>query len=304
MSDAAPGDLIPGARAHAVSVGPLAFTIHEMGEGPLVLLLHGFPDGPGTWCLVMPVLAEAGFRCAAVTLRGYEASSRPADGGYRLADLAGDVSGLIAALGADRAHLVGHDWGATIAFAAAAGRPDQTLSLSMISVPHPLRFALAMKDDKAQVSRSSYIVFFQLKGLSDWWVGRGRAGFVERLWRKWSPNWTPEPTALGDARRRLSDRATRRAALDYYRQALDRSPAAAPSHALLASTVQAPTLGLIGSRDACIGADIYRASMQPEDFPGGLRVETLDAGHFPQLEQPRSVATELLRHLSGSGRGL
>jgi pimeloyl-ACP methyl ester carboxylesterase len=162
----------------------LAFTAHEIGAGPLVLLIHGFPDGPATWRDVAPRVAEAGFRCVAVTLRGYQATSLSPEGQYRLADLAGDVASWIEGLGEQQAHLIGHDWGATIAFAATVHQPERVASLSMISVPNPMRFGTAVGQDKAQMKRSSYIMFFQLGGLSDWWVGRRNAAFVERLWRQ------------------------------------------------------------------------------------------------------------------------
>lgn len=304
MSEARPSRLVPGATELTLRASGLAFTAHEIGTGPLVLLIHGFPDGPATWRDVAPRLADAGFRCVAVTLRGYEETSLSPAGQYRLADLAGDVVSWIEGLGERQAHLVGHDWGATIAFAAAVARPDRVASLVMVSVPHPMRFAAAMVQDKTQMKRSAYIMFFQLGALADWWVGNRNASFVERLWRKWSPGWTPDAAALADVRRRLSVRSIRSAALTYYRQALDRSPAAAASHALLAGTVQAPVLGLIGENDQCISADIFRASMAATDFPGGLTTETVaGAGHFVQQERPKEVADLLTAFLTRSGGG-
>ena len=303
MSEAVPSRLIPGATELTLRTSGLAFTAHEIGAGPLVLLIHGFPDGPATWRDVAPRVAEAGFRCVAVTLRGYQATSLSPEGQYRLADLAGDVASWIEGLGEQQAHLIGHDWGATIAFAAAVYQPERVVSLSMISVPNPMRFGTAVGQDKAQMKRSSYIMFFQLGGLSDWWVGRRNAAFVERLWRKWSPGWTPDPTALSDARSRFSVRSVRSAALAYYRQALDRSAAAGPSHALLAGTVQCPVLGLIGENDQCISADIFRTSMVQDDFPGGMTVGTVSgAGHFVQLERAAEVAERLVTFLTTSTR--
>lgn len=121
----AASDGLPAATERRLQVGPLTFTAYEMGAGPLVLLLHGFPDGPETFRHQLPALAAAGYRAVAVTLRGYEHSSLPPDGSVRVADLAADVFGWMDAMDEARAHLIGHDWGATIAYAAAKLRPER-----------------------------------------------------------------------------------------------------------------------------------------------------------------------------------
>ena len=102
-------------RTRVLNVGPLAFTAREAGEGPLVLMIHGFPDEPATFDAQLLALARAGYHVVAPTLRGYERSSRPTDASYRLVDLASDVTGWMDALETQSAHLVGHDWGATVA---------------------------------------------------------------------------------------------------------------------------------------------------------------------------------------------
>lgn len=283
-----------------LDAGGLRFTCHVAGQGPLVLLLHGFPDGPESFAPQIAALAAAGYRAAAVTLRGYEVSSRPADGDYHLAALAQDFPRWMDALGAARAHLVGHDWGATIAFAAAVTAPARVASLSMLAVPHPQRFLAVMRKDRAQFRRSTYILFFQLRGIADWWVRRDRAACVARLWRRWSPGWRPPAGLLEAARARFTDAATCGAALTYYRHALDqRTQAGKATQALLARPCAVPTLGLAGVNDGCIGVDAFRAAMQAEDFSAGLRVETIaDAGHFLHAEQPDVVNAALLRHLA------
>ena len=129
--------MLEPARVRLLTVGPLVFTALEAGTGPLVLLIHGFPDGPETYSHQLTALAEAGFHAVAVTLRGYEDSSRPSDASYRIVDLAADVAGWMNALGETQAHLVGHDWGATIACAAAVSSPERVKTLTMIAVPPP-----------------------------------------------------------------------------------------------------------------------------------------------------------------------
>ena len=116
-------------RLHA---GPLTFSSLAAGVGPPVLLVHGFPDHARSWRLQLPALAEAGYRAVAPTLRGYEPSSQPADGDYHIVRMAED-------LGGEPVHLVGHDWGAVIAYVAAALAPDRLRSLTTLAIPHPGR---------------------------------------------------------------------------------------------------------------------------------------------------------------------
>jgi pimeloyl-ACP methyl ester carboxylesterase len=293
-------DCDPGAPERlTLRVGALSFTATAHGRGPLVLLIHGFPDGPETFRHQAATLARAGYRAVAVATRGYEAGSRPEDGNYSLARLAEDVLGWIDALGERQAHLVGHDWGANLAFAAARAAPERVLSLTMMAVPHPGRLGALIRSDPGQLRRSSYVFFFQLRPLADVWVGLNRAAFVERMWRKWSPAWRFGDAEIRPARARFSDGAVVTAALSYYRQVLDaKHPDAAESLALFGGVQTVRTLGLTGEEDGCISADIFEAAMRAEDFPGGLTVERIaGAGHFIHREQAEAVNARLLAWL-------
>lgn len=285
-----------------LEVGGRRFTALSTGEGPLVLLIHGFPDGPETFDHQLPAMAAAGYRAVAVTLRGYEDSSRPKDGDYSLPRLAEDVLGWMDALGADRAHLVGHDWGANLAFATARMAPHRVRSLTLIAVPHPARLGAEIAADKSQMRRSGYILFFQLRGLAEAWVSFGRGGFVERMWRKWSPGWRFGAHQIGPARQRFSHTATARAALEYYRQVI-RPPAAEATRVaeLFGGVCAVRTLGVAGEDDGCISAEIFRRCLRQEDFPAGLEVRTAPAaGHFAHREQPDVVNAWLLDWLGRS----
>lgn len=286
-----------------LETGGLRFTALVNGDGPLVLLLHGFPDGPETFKAQLEALAQAGFRAVAVTLRGYEASSQVSAERVSVADLAEDVFGWMDALGEQQAHLIGHDWGATIAFAASKQRPERVLSLSMLAVPHPMQLAMLIQSDKAQLSRSSYILFFQLRGFSDFWVGLNRAAFIERLWRKWSPGWAYGKAQIAAVRRRFAKARVRTLALEYYRQAANtKAPRAAESGALLQGEQPIRTLGLCGENDGCISADIFKQALRTADFPAGLTVRQIDrAGHFLHAEQPDAVNAALLAWLTSAG---
>src|SRR5437763_2228213 len=130
-------------------------------HGPPVLLLHGFPEGAESWTSQLQALGEAGRFAVAPDLRGYGGTDCPeGEEAYRLEHLVADVDGLLDALGHDRAHLAGHDWGALVGWSYAACRPERVTSWSALSVGHPAAFA----DDPDQRRRSAYVGLFRLPG--------------------------------------------------------------------------------------------------------------------------------------------
>lgn len=289
---------IDGATVRTLKVNGLSFTAYEMGEGPLVLCLHGFPDTPQTFRLMLPTLAKAGFRAVAVTLRGYEPSSLPADNDYSVASLAEDVRGWMDALGADKAHLIGHDWGVNLVYGAASLCPERIDRVVMMSVPQPAAFAGVMATDYEQTRRSWYVYWFQVRGAADLLLPANGFAFLNRLWRDWSPDWG-DTESLSNAEAALSRPGVLTAALEYYRTAFDFAhPRAGESQSLLSVPIAAPTLGLCGADDGCISADIFKAAMPPAFFTCGVRTITVPgAGHFVHLEQPGIVHKEILTHL-------
>jgi pimeloyl-ACP methyl ester carboxylesterase len=282
--------------------GDLQFTALVAGTGPTVLLLHGFPDGPETFVDQMGALAQAGYRAVAVTMRGYEPSSQPADGDYHVIRLAEDVVAFIEALGVEKVHIVGHDWGASVAFAAAGLAPDRIASLTAIAVPHPSRFAALVAADAAQMVRSGYIMEFQSPD-AEAMIAADDFAYLERLWRKWSPSWTIPGAVLRDMKQRFGQPGVPTATLSWYRQAFDAvSLAGQAGAALYAKPVEVPTLGLCGSEDGCIGAEVFRAAMWSEDFAAGLACHTLiGAGHFVHREAPGEVNRLILEWLATYG---
>ena len=143
-----------GMELRAVDSGP--------AEGEVIVLLHGFPQRTSSWDLVAPLLHAAGYRTLALDQRGYCESARPRGRrAYRLSELVGDVVALLDAADAPAAHVVGHDWGAMVAWAMAAAHPERVRSLTAVSVPHPAAFLKAMIVSD-QLLRSWYMAFFQL----------------------------------------------------------------------------------------------------------------------------------------------
>jgi pimeloyl-ACP methyl ester carboxylesterase len=155
----------------------------EQGEGPLVLLVHGFPESWWSWRHQLPVLAEAGYRAVAIDVRGYGRSSRPtAVDAYRMTALVGDNLNVVAGLGESTAVVVGHDWGAPIAWNSALLRPDVFRAVVGLSVPYSPRTGTRPSDAFRSMGGGEefYIEYFQQPGraeaeiepdVADWLLG-------------------------------------------------------------------------------------------------------------------------------------
>lgn len=158
------GVMAPLITSSPVRVGDLTFDTLQVGEpgGVPVVLLHGFPATSATWSGVLPVLAEAGIWALAPDQRGYSPGARPEQvEEYGTDRLAADVIGLADAIGAETFHLVGHDWGASVAWLVASTRPDRVASLTAVSVPHLGSYGRAVHDDPEQRRMSSYYAEFR-----------------------------------------------------------------------------------------------------------------------------------------------
>jgi pimeloyl-ACP methyl ester carboxylesterase len=153
-----------------LEVGDLTFDAVADGpaDGRLVLLLHGFPQTSWSWRHVMAPLAAAGYRVVAPDQRGYSPGARP-DGAsaYGMGSLVADAVGILDALGADRADVVGHDWGAAVAWQLAGRHQARVRTLTAVSVPHPQAFIEALRTDDDQRQRSAYMKFFQVEGAAE-----------------------------------------------------------------------------------------------------------------------------------------
>jgi pimeloyl-ACP methyl ester carboxylesterase len=282
----------------ALQHGSLVFTAQALGEGPVVICLHGFPDNAGSFRHQLPALAGAGFRAISVTLRGYERTSIPMNGDYSVEAIAADIYAVIGQLDQGPVHLVGHDWGAAIAYKAAASAPKYFKSLTTMAVPHAGRFARDGLRIPRQLKMSWYMGFFNLPWVSDWAVRRRDYAFIRNLWRNWSPGWSPEPAVIESVVDTLSQPGVLSAALGYYRAALSLSaPLASPDEAHY--PVPVPTLALSGERDGCIASDVFEQLTIVSDFPQGVKFHRVaEAGHFLHQEQPEVVNSLLIEWLT------
>jgi pimeloyl-ACP methyl ester carboxylesterase len=160
---------MPG-EIQQVDVGDLTFEVRVDGpeDGRPVLLLHGFPETSLSWASVTPLLTEAGLRTYAPDQLGYSPGARPDEvAAYSTPNLAQVTADLMTALDVPRADVVGHDWGANVAWALAGWHPDRVRSLTAVSVPHPAAYTVAYRTDPEQKERSGYIRLFWQPGKAE-----------------------------------------------------------------------------------------------------------------------------------------
>jgi len=271
------------------------FAVEDGPEGgPLVLLLHGFPELSRSWRHQLPALAAAGWRAVAPDLRGYGRSGR--EGPYDLRTLSRDVSGLVRALGRERAVVVGHDWGGAVAWATAVYEPEVVDRLVVMNCPHPGVLAEELAGNPRQLLRSAYMFFFQLPWLPEWLLTRNGAAAIGRALRGGSHARDAWPRDETDRyRQAFLLPGAARAALGYYRAIL-RQPLSMRRDGR-ARPVAAPTLFVWGARDRFLGREtVDPHKMAPYLAPGNVPAIRFveEAGHFVQNEAPEIVNAELI----------
>jgi pimeloyl-ACP methyl ester carboxylesterase len=254
------------------------------GDGEAVVLLHGWPDTADLWRHQIAALSAAGYRVIAPDLRGQGRSGRPAEvAGYDMTHLVGDVAGLLDRLGVDRAHLVGHDWGAGVMWVAASVLADRTLSATALSVGHPAAFRAA---GLAQREKSWYMLLFQFEDVAERWLSDDDfANF-----RAWSQH--PE---ADEVVRRLSEPGALTASLNLYRANMPPAALLEPPPAL--PPITAPAMGVWSSGDIALLENGMTDSGR--HVAGSWRYERIDGvGHWMQVEAPDAVNALLLDFLS------
>jgi pimeloyl-ACP methyl ester carboxylesterase len=288
-----------GIVERVVRTDRLEFATLQCGTGPLALCLHGFPDSAHSWRHLLPRLADAGYHAVAPFMRGYAPTAIPDDGAYQTCELGLDAIALHEALGADeRAIVIGHDWGATAAYAAAIIEPHRWSKVVGMSVPPWGAMARAFLGNLEQVRRSWYMFYFQ-HPLADMVVPANDLAFIDMIWKSWSPGFDSVMDAR-NAKGCLIEPANLQAALGYYRAMLGngyRNPATQELQQRVAGDQPPqPVLYLHGLDDGCIGIEVARDAAQ--HAPESARVQEIpQAGHFLQLEQPNMVAEVILGFL-------
>jgi len=288
--------LVDGPWTHReVTAGGLRFHLAECGpaDGPLVLLLHGFPEFWWSWRHQLVALGAAGFRAVAPDLRGYGASDKPPRG-YDAYTLSDDVAGMVRALGARDAYVVGHDWGGYLGWVTATLHPRLVRSLAVLSIPHPLRVYAALREPR-QLRASSYIAGFQVPRVPE---ARLRDGdLAVRLLERWGGDGFPDEETAERCREAMAIPAAAHCALEYYRWAArsQARPEGRRFRKVLAAGVAAPVLHLHGALDTCVLTETVQGSGAWAS--GGYELQVLEGlGHFPHQEDPDTVTAALLSH--------
>ena len=260
------------------------------GSGPLAILLHGFPEFWYSWRDLIEPLSHIR-RVVALDMRGYNLSDKPREG-YDLATLCADVRGVIEALGARHADVIGHDWGGVIAWVFAMREPDYVRRLAILNAPH-LGLALRELRNLRQLRRSAYVGFFQFAGWAERAIAADNYGVVWRTFR--SADRKREWLGDEDIQRYVSAIARTgalTAALSYYRQLVRNVPAAIG----VARVITAPALVLWGEQDPYLGVELLDGL---EEWAIDLRVERFpDAGHWLNQQIPDEVNAALLAFLA------
>ena len=263
-----------------IRVGDFALNVQVAGEGGPVLLLHGFPDSLTVWREVTPQLVAAGYRVIAFDQRGFGESDAPAGvGNYRIEAIVADIPRLLAALGiAGPVHVMGHDWGAVIAWCLALAHPARVCDLVAISVGHPLAYGRAGFEQK--IGKGLYTLGFQLRGLAEAWFLRNQG----RGLRRWLAAHHPDPDEVV---RDMSRPGRLTAGMNWYRANLT---------SVLFGTwprCRVPTLGMWSSGDRYLTEAQMQASGKLVDAPWEYR-RIDDCGHWIPLQRPDAVASVAL----------
>lgn len=263
----------------------LIFDVRDAGpaDGPVVVLLHGFPQHNDSWSAVIDRLTAEGYRCLAPNQRGYSPGARPSRRrDYRMSELVADLGALIDASGARRVHLVGHDWGAAVAWAAAAETPERLATVSPISVPHPGAFIKSFTNSRQGLA-SWYMYFFQLPRIPEWLLTRRDGAIVAELLRRSGQT----PAAAERDAQAMREPGALTAAINWYR--------AIPLSDRRASTqkVSVPTMYVWSDRDTAL---LPRAAHDTARYVNGeYRFEILSGvSHWIPDEQPDTLADLLL----------
>ncbi len=273
-----------------IDVGGFSFDVRTAGpeDGEVVILLHGFPQTSWEWRHQLRALGEAGFRAVAPDQRGYSPGARPERvEDYALPLLVGDVIGLADAIGAQRFHVVGHDWGAAVAWGVAIAARDRVITANPVSVPHPDAFARVLSDpDSCQVAASSYFDLFVQPDSEDAFLANDHAllrGIFAGI----------DAEAVDEYIRVLGSKPALGAALNWYRaNVADRNlqgPAVGP--------VEVPTMFTWSDGDTALCID--GAVLTEEYVEGPYRFEVLEGvSHWIPDLAADAMSSLLVDHLT------
>jgi len=261
----------------------LRFDVLDSGpaKGEAVVLLHGFPQQPSTWDDVAERLNAAGLRTLVPSLRGYTATSRPRPRrAYAATETTADAVALLDAARLERAHIVGHDWGAGPAWGMGSWYPDRVASLTVLSTPHPAAFLRSLRASK-QALRSWYMAFFQLPAVPEALVRRSLESML-------TSSGLPVERAHAYAAA-MSEPGALTGAINWYR--------GIPFTTRPFRRIRVPTTYVWGRHDPALGR--YAAEATADYVAAPYTFVDLDAGHWLPEHEPEAVTEAILTRIAG-----
>jgi pimeloyl-ACP methyl ester carboxylesterase len=264
------------------------YVISQAGAGADVLLVHGFPDTPHSFAEIGQQLVSDGWRVTVPWLRGYHRETIVPGRPYDPETIGRDALGLLDAIDTSEAVIVGHDWGALAAYAAAALAPERVRATVTIGIPHPS----VLRRTPAALWAVRHFFLLKLPG-AERACRRNDFAYLDQLYTRWAPNWSgPErERSLADAKQALSTPETLAGAIGYYR--------ALPLGGTPLLDRAAPVPGLvIGGTEDLADPDLFTRTAEVLPQPSRALV-VAGAGHWPHREQPAVVVPELRGFLAG-----
>jgi pimeloyl-ACP methyl ester carboxylesterase len=254
-------------------------------DGRGVLLLHGFPQFSLEWAAQLKALGEAGYRAVAPDQRGYAPGNQPAEvSAYAMDELVADTLGMLDALGWERADLVGHDWGASVAWHVAGRHPERVRSLTAVSTPHPRAFTAAIDSGGDQIEKSMYFATFREPGTGEDSLLAGDGSALREVLAG-----LPEMERYVE---RMKDRRTLTSALNWYRAMRRRDGEKT-------GAVRVPTLYVWGDSDPAFAREAAEGAAQYVEAPYTF-VPLTGAGHWIPETRAEELNRLLVTHLAAS----
>ena len=273
-----------GIRLHVVQAGPQS--------GPPVIFLHGFPENWRCWIRQLPALVDAGCRVIIPDQRGYNLSDKPRGvKNYRMSELTKDVLGLIDALEYEKVNLVGHDFGAAVAWSLGIWKPERLHRLGILNVPHPAVMQRFLRRDIEQLRRSLYVFFFQIPWLPETLMRAGNWQATVRALRDSGKLNTFTDEDIETFKQAWSQPGATTAMINWYR--------AAARYPLTMSDdqcVRVPTLMMWGMNDVALTHRLARPSM--DYCQEGKLIFFPEATHWVQRDEADEVNRHLLELIS------
>jgi epoxide hydrolase 4 len=271
--------------------------LHVMTDGPengtAVILLHGFPEFHYGWKNQIPALVEAGFRVIVPDQRGYNLSDKPGGiSAYDVDTLAMDVVGLFDHFGIEKARLVGHDWGAAVAWTVAINHPERLEKLAILNVPHPDVMTDYVLRNPAQRKKSWYVFFFQIPWLVEWILGKNDFEYLAQLLKRSGHRNTFTDADIVEYKKAWSQTGALTGMLNWYRSIVRRGVRSAFIPKTPARRVHVPTIMLWGQRDVALSFDMAQPSINLCDE--GRLIFFDKATHWVQHDASEEINQQLI----------